>query len=138
MIDDTKEYIACSAIHYDNGVNYSFMKVYGIETGFVLAGLRHPFIASILPTNVYYEQEQDQSGVIQAEWNKDLLVHNITQGFMTSHGRFVDRREAKRLAIEAGQVKESEVIGHELFSEDVFKYQRYYAEKLELFKSIEE
>lgn len=54
---------------------------------------------------------------------------------MTSHGRFVDRREAKRLAIEAGQVKESEVIGHELFSEDVFKYQRYYAEKLELFKS---
>lgn len=55
MIDDTKEYIACSAIHYDNGVNYSFMKVYGIETGFVLAGLRHPFIASILPTKNKYE-----------------------------------------------------------------------------------
>lgn len=128
MIDDTKEYIACSAIHYDNGVNYPFMKVYGIETGFVLAGLRHTFIASILPTNVHYEQEPNQSGVIQAKWDKDLPVHKTTQGFMTSHGRFVDRLEAKRLAIEAGQVNESEAIGHELFSEDVFKYQRFYAE----------
>lgn len=128
MIDDRLEYIAAAAVWYDNGINYPFMKVYGIETGFVLAGLRHPFIASILPTNVYYEQDPEQAGVIQAEWGKDLPLHKTTQGFMTSHGRFVDRREAKKLAIAAGQVKASEVLGPDLYSEDVFKYQRYYAE----------
>jgi len=53
MIDNSKEYIACSAIYYDNGIKYTFMSGYGVKSGFVLGGLRHPFIVSILPSNPY-------------------------------------------------------------------------------------
>lgn len=40
------------------------------------------------------------------------------QGFLTSTGRFVDRVEAKKIAIEAGQIKESQF--SQLYSEDVW------------------
>ena len=52
--------------------------------------------------------------------------YTTKQGFITSYGRFVDRKEGKGIAISCGQCKESEV-GRELFSEDVFKYQKFYA-----------
>ena len=50
MIDNTKEYIACSAIYYDDGIYYNWMNTYGIKTGFVVGGFRHPLIMSIEPT----------------------------------------------------------------------------------------
>lgn len=40
------------------------------------------------------------------------------QGFVTSFGRYVGRREAKRIAVEAGQVADGGQA--ELFSEDVW------------------
>lgn len=126
MIDDTKEYIACSAIHYDNGKKYSFMEVYGIQSGFVLCGLRHPYIAVILPTNVYYEQDILRRE-LPIQWSSSMENLSITEGFMTSHGRFIDREEAKKIAIACGQCKEEEIHSDSLYSEDVFKHQRYYA-----------
>lgn len=39
------------------------------------------------------------------------------QGFYTSRGRFVDRKEAYRIAVEAGQVRGKEKM---LFSEDLY------------------
>lgn len=128
MIDNTKEYIACSAIHYDNGMKYPFMGVYGIKSGFVICGLRHPYICAILPTNVYYERDTERSKVLSVKWDKSVEVHKTTQGFMTSYGRFVDRKEAREIAIDCGQCKEEEVQSDSLYSEDVFKYQKFYAE----------
>lgn len=40
------------------------------------------------------------------------------EGFLTSTGRFVDRVEAKKIAIESCQIKESEFF--QLYSEDIF------------------
>ena len=128
MIDDTKEYIACSAIHYDNGIKYPFMEVYGIQSGFVLCGLRHPYIGSVLPTNVFYEGEEPSPELLHIKWDKSLPVHKAVQGFMTSYGRFVDRKEARGIAIRCGQCDERSLHSSDLFSEDVFKYQKYYAE----------
>ena len=59
----------------------------------------------------------------------DNIIHHLaksgfktpikgTQGFLTSKGRFVDRVEAKRIAVEAGQVKETEF--RQLYSEDLW------------------
>ena len=42
------------------------------------------------------------------------------QGFMTSEGNFVDRVEAKRIASEAGQIKEDNFGLKDLYSEDVW------------------
>ena len=126
MIDNTKEYIACAAIHYNNGIKYPFMEVYGIESGFVLCGFRHPYIMSVLPTNVYYEQEEDKKQSLNVQWDKSTNIREIVQGFMTSYRRFVDRKEAKNIAIACGQCKEEEIYSSDLFSEDVFKYQKYF------------
>lgn len=127
MIDNSKEYIACSAIHYDNGIKYTFMSGYGIESGFVLGGLRHPFIMSVLPENVYFSMVEDRQRELNSEleWNKNLEKHKVIQGFITSYGRFVDRKEAMKIALDCGQVKKEE-LGNErigLFSEDIFPYQ---------------
>lgn len=42
------------------------------------------------------------------------------QGFVTSHNRFVDRIEAKRIATEAGQLIERAMRLPELYSEDLW------------------
>ena len=42
------------------------------------------------------------------------------QGFLTSRGRFVDRTEAARIAIAAGQIKELQYHDEHLFSEDLY------------------
>lgn len=49
------------------------------------------------------------------------LIHIGEQGFLTSTGRFVNRVEAKHLAIAAGQLRDTSTYGKaELFSEDVW------------------
>ena len=131
MIDNSKEYIACSAIHYDNGKHYHFMEGYGVKSGFVIGGLRHPFILSVLPENVYFHTTEEKQRELNPEmkWNNYLDKHETTQGFITSYGRFVDRKEAMEIALKCGQVRE-EYLGNKrigLFSEDIFPHQAIYA-----------
>ena len=47
-----------------------------------------------------------------------------TQGFMTSLGRFVNRKEVAEIAYNCGQITEEKV---SLFSEDIFPNQSYKA-----------
>lgn len=55
-----------------------------------------------------------------SEQGVDALGDYTTQGFTTSTGRFVNRREAMKIAEDAGQLLgEPHVVG-ELFSEDIF------------------
>lgn len=128
-----KEHIICSAIHYDNGLKYNFHQfTYGVETGFVLAGYRHPHIISVLPTNPYWLKNKFNDGdeeVIQKYeelnvkygWQEDSLTRcNTVQGFITNKGRFVNRKEAFQIALEAGQIDESNGVDRELFSEDLY------------------
>jgi hypothetical protein len=41
-------------------------------------------------------------------------------GFLTSHGRFVDRIEAKEIAIKSGAIDPSKIIGAKLYSDDLW------------------
>ncbi len=90
MIDDTKEYVLCAAIHFDDGKKYEHQPV-GIESGLVLCAYGHAFV---------YQQ---LGGLVGQR--KKLLIFEKQQGFLTSHNRFVSRKEAGEIAIAAGQIK---------------------------------
>jgi len=104
MIDNTKEYIICAAIWYDDGIeedseeykNEVHFPMHGkgrtftnnnIKTGFVIGGFRHGNCISVRPSNPRFNEDQ----------------HTV-QGFLTSKGRFVDRWQGMYLAWMAGQV----------------------------------
>lgn len=89
MIDNSKEYILCAAIK---------TCLYNKP---IICGFRHSDIfRSLKELNVQREN-----------------TLSVEQGFLTSKKRFVDREEAKKIAFEAGQVKDSE---GGLFSEDLY------------------
>lgn len=99
-MDNKKEYILCAAIKrveardcrpYYPGQN----DICGIEIGY-----RHHDI---------YQRFNDRS----------LSKKLDDQGFYTSKGRFVDRKEAMNIAVECGQVDER-LKGRDLFSEDLY------------------
>ena len=106
-----KEYIIAAANHYSNGDGkvLPFHSCYGIKEGFVVAGFRHPL-------------------VIQAAkaW-KEKGYKCVEEGFITSYGRFVDRKEAFEIAKNVGQINHEKLYGDILFSEDVFNHQTYFA-----------
>ena len=133
--NEVQERIICAAIWYDNGLTYERQKhIYGVPTGFVLCGYRHPDIVDVLPTNPHFLEEVFKDKEHNAEeiqkyeelkykygWQEGGLTRcNTVQGFMTSSGRFVDRREAWRIAFAYGQIGEDGGYNHELFSEDLY------------------
>ena len=48
------------------------------------------------------------------------VVEHTSDGFYTSHGRWVDRYEAARIAIACGQCNEPLIMGDRLDSSDIF------------------
>ena len=96
------EYIICSGIWFDDGKKYAHQPK-NIETGIVVAGRRHHNCYSTL-ANV--------TGRTSAH-----LDYEKVQGFITSQDRFVDRKEAAKIAFRNGQtIKEKKT----LFSEDLY------------------
>lgn len=99
MIDNKKEYILCAAIArksprkchpYHEGTN----QICDIEIGY-----RHHDIF--------------------ARFKDEDILNEHSQGFYTSRGRFVSRREAMSIAIECGQVDKA-LEGRSLYSEDLY------------------
>ena len=101
MFDNSKEYIICSAIrriepHPRAGMVYN-------DTGSVICGHRH---GDILIFN---------SGIVSKKFED--------QGFLTSEGRFVGRKEAAHIAAECGQIDPNNMrYGNKdyLYSEDIY------------------
>jgi len=87
MIDNTKEYILCAAIHILDGNVYEHQPK-GINSGIVYLGRRHHNCFRSARIEKYFPRPP------------------ILQGFITSKDRFVDRKEAMIIACEAGQVIE--------------------------------
>jgi hypothetical protein len=98
------ETILCAAIWYDDdGKHYPHQEIYGVDSGFVICGFRHHNIIGVLSTNNKYRNDGKE--------------YKTTQGFITSHGRFVTREEAAEIAYNSGQIKEQV---KRLFSEDLY------------------
>jgi hypothetical protein len=96
------EYILCAAIWVDDGKEHPHQPV---STGVVLAGHRHHNILNAMAALM----EPIERGTAKK-----------TQGFLTSMGEFVDRKEALRLAAEARQIAWTPGDPLELFSEDLY------------------
>lgn len=95
----SKEYILCAAVHFDDGVLRTHHAQYG--TGVLACGYRHHNCFALRPKG--FEGKE-------------------TQGFLTSRDRFVDRKEAKRIATAAGQLisREEGLSFTSLYSEDLY------------------
>lgn len=88
MIDNTKEYIVCAAVWFDDGVVHAHQPT-NIEIGIVYMGLRHcNCFASV-------------GGSVKERL--DMGIHEKAQGFLTSKNRFVTREEAAKIALDQGQ-----------------------------------
>lgn len=94
-----KEYILCSAIHFDDGKEH-IHEPSNIQTGFVVCGRRHH--------NCFY------TASLMGEKVKQFKK---VQGFLTNTNRFVNREEAGEIAFKSGQIKEETDC---LFSEDLW------------------
>lgn len=53
-------------------------------------------------------------------WSKQIDHH--TDGFYTSYGRYVDRKEAAQIALSSGQIKRLHYWEDKLDSSDIFEY----------------
>jgi hypothetical protein len=97
-----KEYILCAAIHYDDGKEYVHQPR-NIISGIVACGWRHHNCFTIL-----FELEKSDDKFTKA---------NVTQGFLTSKGKFVTRKEGAKIAFKAEQIKKKQ---NTMFSEDLY------------------
>lgn len=139
MIDNNKEYIACAAVWYQNGKHYPFQNIYGIDNGFVIGSFRHPMCMSVCPENPYFQHKLVENGneTLSFEWNPDCAGETV-EGFITSYGRFVGRKEAFKLALSCGQITRQSIIETQgtdiekytkpisLYSEDIFPKQCHF------------
>jgi len=74
-------------------------------------------LASVLTKNVIAVGKRHDDILADIFKLADYMPH-YTAGFITSEGRFVDRAEAREIAIKAGQVKDTEF--PQLYSEDLW------------------
>lgn len=102
MIDNSKEYILCAAIHFDYNGEKTLHCCKNVDSGIVVCGRRHHNVFTLL----------HQLGLKRKDFGKE------TQGFITSHDRFLNRKEARDLAIENGQIETAEY--SQLYSEDLY------------------
>jgi len=106
-----KEYILCSANYYDDGVKHEHSPN-NIINGFVICGRRHHNCIGTFAQMVGFPYTAEGHKLRQTE----------VQGFLTNTNRFVNRKEALKIATEAKQliheVKLDSNVG--LTSEDVW------------------
>jgi hypothetical protein len=92
-----KEFIICSAIHIDNGLDCSGQPT-NINSGFIITGRRHSDCYALLKNLV---TEDNYQSILNDHCDKDGKHH----GFLTSTNRFVDRKEAWKIAKENNQIQ---------------------------------
>lgn len=103
MVDNTKRYILCAAIHWDDG-EIHINQPKNIKTGFVVCGRRHNDIFMTLHIMGY-----------------DRLKHKSVQGFLTNDNGFFDRKVSYDLAKCVGQIVRTEnMSGTRLTSEHLY------------------
>lgn len=113
MIDNSKEYIICAAIWYNDGTEAprGFI-AQNIDSGVVIGQWRHGNCINVRATNPVWnskklaERYNHDEGSIPMSTEKPDMHFDHTDGFLTSRGRFVDRWQGMELAYLAGQVNE--------------------------------
>lgn len=97
MDNSNKEYIICSAVHFNDGVKREHQPK-NIDMGLVVCGRRHH---NCYTTASYI----------------NIAKRGSIQGFLTNLDNFVDRIEAAKIAYESGQTDKQVLT---LISEDIY------------------
>lgn len=122
MIDNSKEYIICSAIWFDDGDETHSHLPYNLKSGYVIYGRNHHHCyATAASLFKKFGFDQDNKEDFEVYVNGVSRIEKIS-GFMTDRGNFVNRKEGARLAFEAGQIDELKT---KLYSEDIFTKSDY-------------
>lgn len=100
-----KERIICAAVWFQDGIDTYIHQPKNITSGYVVAGRRHH---NCFTTHAMLKG-------LRSTTSKPI---SSEQGFITTEDRFVDRKEAYRIAHEAGQVNGQ--LDKELYSEDLY------------------
>lgn len=119
MIDTSKEWILCAAIWYQDGTEAPRgMIAQNIDSGVVIGQWRHANCINIRATNPIWNkktlaekanrEKEDMPMTVSNE--KPDIEYGYVDGFLTSRGRFVDRWQAAKIALECGQIEESVAI----------------------------
>jgi hypothetical protein len=112
MKQEKEEYIICSAIWYKElelkrpeVLEPRGFRPYNVHVGIVFGGFRH--------MNCMYQ-------MVAITGLRDCEAGESIQGFLTSKNRFVDRKEAAKIAIEQNQIIKDRINENMLFSEDIY------------------
>lgn len=120
------EYLVCSAIHFDNGIEANNPhRPRNIKTGIVFMGLRHcncydlMYSWSRLLLNDGLYIDSNFTLIETMDKVKEIFgkYHKI-EGFLSNHNNFYNREEALKIAKKVGQVETT--ISRELTSEDLW------------------
>lgn len=104
------ERIICAAIWYKELPTQTFLPK-NITQGIIVCGIRHPHCIDIVRV---------LSGKRTVQIAPDG-VGKTKQGFYTNLNRFVDRTEARQIALAAGQIEDDNTYStKELYSEDIY------------------
>jgi len=96
-----KEFIICAAIWINDGEEHSHQPV-NIKTGYVIAGRRHHNCYQTIKSLTGQTPNEKIGELIKAMSPEDIKRH---QGFITSFDRFVDRRQAWKIAKANNQIR---------------------------------
>ena len=110
MIDNNKEYIICAAIWYKDGTEAPRGLIsQNIDSGVVIGQWRHGNIINIRSTNPLWNakklaEKMGDDAIALTSYEETLKYYDYVDGFLTSKGRFVDRWQAAKIALDCGQV----------------------------------
>lgn len=127
MIDNSKEYVICSAIWYKDGTEAPRgMIAQNIDSGVVIGQWRHGNCINIRATNPLWNKKKLEERYGHSEndipmtFEKPDINYEGLDGFLTSHGRFVDRWQAAKIALDCGQLDEGVAVrGYDRSDEDI-------------------
>lgn len=94
------EKILCAAYWIDDKIDYAHQPK-NIDGGYVISGYRHGQIITVMH-----------------KFGIDKNIRNA--GFLTNHNRWVNRKEARKIALKAKQITEDSLHDTDLFSEDLY------------------
>ena len=129
MIDNSKEYVLCAAIWYKDGTEApkGFI-AQNIDSGVVIGQWRHGNCINIRATNPIWNKKTlnerlDREGgavPMMVSNEKPDIEYDYVDGFITSKGRFVDRWQAAKIALDCGQLPEEVAVrNHDRSENDI-------------------
>ncbi len=106
LIKNGQERVVCASVWYDDGKKHQGQP-FGIDSGFVVSGFRHG--------NCYVTLMD----IICNKWGEERRNGKTVEGFLTTKNRFVDKKEAWKIAVKAKQVSRESMRSF-LLSEDLY------------------